>query len=139
MTSAISAGLLGDRQTLGTSLLQTNLCDFFFSFNIVGAALVGALQPVSTELGVDVAFSLSENTVLVIQQLFSNLLSAAFILVFKALKDFGRNADEDEMLERPEYTFSFYLLIVIHAAATVFFATSVGIQAHTTFCQTKGS
>ena len=93
---------------------------------VVVAALVGPLQPVSTELGVDVAFPLSENTVLVIQQLFSNLLSAAFIPVFKALKDFGRNADEDEMLERPEYTFSFYLLIVIHAAATVFFATFNG-------------
>ena len=53
---------------------------------VVVAALVGPLQPVSTELGVDVVYPLSENTVLVIQQLFSNLLSALFIPIFKALK-----------------------------------------------------
>lgn len=95
---------------------------------IVVAALVGPLQPVSTELGVDVAYPLSENTVLVIQQLFSNLLSALFIPIFKALKDVGSSATDDDtdMLERPEYTFSFYLLIVLHTAATVFFATFNG-------------
>jgi hypothetical protein len=94
---------------------------------IVVAALVGPLQPVSTELGVDVAYPLSENTVLVIQQLFSNLLSALFIPFFKALKDVGTQAIGDtETYERPEYTFSFYLLIVIHAGATVFFATFNG-------------
>ena len=47
--------------------------------------LVGPLEPVSTELGVDVALPLSENTVLVTQQLFSNLLSAILIPFFKAL------------------------------------------------------
>jgi len=94
---------------------------------IVVAALVGPLQPVSTELGVDVAYPLSENTVLVIQQLFSNLLSAMFIPFFKALKDVGTEpADNAEVSERPEYTFSFYLLIVLHAGATVFFATFNG-------------
>jgi hypothetical protein len=94
---------------------------------IVVAALVGPLQPVSTELGVDVAYPLSENTVLVIQQLFSNLLSAMFIPFFKALKDIGKEAiDDPELYERPEYTFSFYLLIVLHAGATVFFATFNG-------------
>lgn len=94
---------------------------------IVVAALVGPLQPVSTELGVDVVYPLSENTVLVIQQLFSNLLSALFIPVFKALKNVGSDtSDETEMFERPDYTFSFYLLIVIHTAATVFFATFNG-------------
>jgi hypothetical protein len=94
---------------------------------VVVAALVGPLQPVSTELGVEVAYPLSENTVLVIQQLFSNLLSALFIPVFKALKDFGsNNADDTDMVERPQYTFSFYLLIVLHTAATVFFATFNG-------------
>ena len=94
---------------------------------IVVAALVGPLQPVSTELGVDVAYPLSENTVLVIQQLFSNLLSALFIPFFKALKDVGTQSIGDtETFERPEYTFSFYLLIVIHAGATVFFATFNG-------------
>jgi hypothetical protein len=94
---------------------------------VIVAALVGPLQPVSTELGVDVVYPLSENTVLVIQQLFSNLLSALFIPVFKALKHVGSSKiDETEMFERPEYTFSFYLLIVIHTAATVFFATFNG-------------
>jgi hypothetical protein len=94
---------------------------------VIVAALVGPLQPVSTELGVDVVYPLSENTVLVIQQLFSNLLSALFIPVFKALKHVGSNKiDDAEMFERPEYTFSFYLLIVIHTAATVFFATFNG-------------
>lgn len=94
---------------------------------VIVAALVGPLQPVSTELGVDVVYPLSENTVLVIQQLFSNLLSALFIPVFKALKDVGsEKIDDTEMFERPEYTFSFYLLIVIHTAATVFFATFNG-------------
>ena len=94
---------------------------------VVVAALVGPLQPVSTELGVDVVYPLSENTVLVIQQLFSNLLSALFIPVFKMLKSVGsEKIDDTEMFERPEYTFSFYLLIVIHTAATVFFATFNG-------------
>ena len=92
---------------------------------LVVAALVGPLQPVSTELGVEVAYPLSENTVLVIQQLFSNLLSALFIPVFKALKDVGA-ASVDENIERPEYTFSFYLLIVLHTGATIFFATFNG-------------
>lgn len=105
----------------GVSLDENNGRDLRWSLVIV-AALVGPLQPVSTELGVDVAYPLSENTVLVIQQLFSNLLSAVFIPVFKALKDIGAG-DVDE---RPEYTFSFYLLIVLHTAATVFFATFNG-------------
>ena len=94
---------------------------------IVVAALVGPLQPVSTELGVEVAFPLSENTVLVIQQLFSNLLSAMFIPFFKALRDVGRERiDATDFYERPQYTFSFYLLIVLLATATVFFATFNG-------------
>ena len=85
---------------------------------IVVAALVGPLQPVSTELGVEVVYPLSENTVLVIQQLFSNLLSALFIPIFKQLKDIGIAADEDGKVYHPEYTFSFYLLIVLHAGAS---------------------
>eukprot|EP00339_Tiarina_fusa_P025342 CAMPEP_0117003060 /NCGR_PEP_ID=MMETSP0472-20121206/4507_1 /TAXON_ID=693140 ORGANISM="Tiarina fusus, Strain LIS" /NCGR_SAMPLE_ID=MMETSP0472 /ASSEMBLY_ACC=CAM_ASM_000603 /LENGTH=1234 /DNA_ID=CAMNT_0004703585 /DNA_START=297 /DNA_END=4001 /DNA_ORIENTATION=- len=94
---------------------------------LVVAALVGPLQPVSTELGVEVAYPLSENTVLVIQQLFSNLLSALFIPFFKALKDVGASTIEGtDIVERPQYTFSFYLLIVLHTGATVFFATFNG-------------
>lgn len=93
---------------------------------VIVAALVGPLQPVSTELGVDVVYPLSENTVLVIQQLFANLLSAIFIPCFKAFKNFGLKTASEGASEQPEYTFSFYVLIVIHAAATVFFATFNG-------------
>ena len=85
---------------------------------IVVAALVGPLQPVSTELGVEVVYPLSENTVLVIQQLFSNLLSALFIPVFKQLKDIGIGDSETDESSHPQYTFSFYLLIVLHAGAS---------------------
>mmetsp|Transcript_5347 Transcript_5347/g.11737 ORF Transcript_5347/g.11737 Transcript_5347/m.11737 type:complete len:840 (+) Transcript_5347:52-2571(+) len=93
------------------------------------AVLAGPLQPLSTELGVEVVYPLSENTVLVIQQLFSNLLSAAFIPIFKALKDVGTSRDESEtksMFEVPQFTFSFYLLIIIHAFSTCYFATFNG-------------
>lgn len=93
---------------------------------VIVAILVGPLQPVSTELGVEVVYPLSENTVLVIQQLFSNLLSALFIPCFKAMKDMGASRLKDGVVEKPEYTFSFYLLIVLHAAATVFFGTFSG-------------
>jgi len=96
---------------------------------LVVGILAGPLQPLSTELGVEVVYPLSENTVLVIQQLFSNLLSAAFIPVFKALRNVGHNAagdNKDSMWELPQYTFSFYLLICIHAVSTVYFATFNG-------------
>ena len=94
---------------------------------IIVAALIGPLQPVSTELGVEVAYPLSENTVLVIQQLFSNLLSALFIPFFKSLKDIGIGTGQSATMdEKPQYTFSFYLLIVLHAGATIFFATFRG-------------
>lgn len=94
---------------------------------IVVAALVGPLQPISTELGVETVYPLSENTVLVIQQLFSNLFSAFFIPCFKAFKNYGLNpvGDKDQAVQ-PEFTFSFYVLIVLHALATVFFATFNG-------------
>jgi len=87
---------------------------------VVVAVLVGPLQPVSTELGVEVVYPLSENTVLVIQQLFSNLLSALFIPCFKKMKDIGIN-QIDTSVQQPEYTFSFYLLIVLHAGASKFY------------------
>lgn len=110
----------------GVSLDADRGSDLRWSLLIV-AGLIGPLQPVSTELGVDVAYPLSENTVLVIQQLFSNLLSALFIPFFKSLKDIGlHGTGGSETEERPEFTFSFYLLIVLHAGATVFFATFNG-------------
>lgn len=109
----------------GVSLDADRGGDLRWSLLIV-AALVGPLQPVSTEMGVEVAYPLSENTVLVIQQLFSNLLSALFIPFFKSLRDIGISRGGGESEERPQYTFSFYLLIVLHAAATVFFASFNG-------------
>jgi MFS family permease len=110
----------------GVNLDEDRGNDLRWSLVIV-AILVGPLQPVSTELGVDVVYPLSENTVLVIQQLFSNLLSAIFIPCFKAMKDVGRKgADETNEEERPAFTFSFYVMIGLHAAATVFFATFNG-------------
>ncbi|KAG7338711.1 major facilitator superfamily transporter [Nitzschia inconspicua] len=110
----------------GVSLDSDRGSDLRWSLVVV-AALVGPLQPVSTELGVEVAYPLSENTVLVIQQLFSNLLSAIFIPFFKSLRDIGSTKFEDgELVERPQYTFSFYLLIVLHTGVTVYFATFNG-------------
>ena len=95
---------------------------------IIVAALVGPLQPVSTELGVETAYPLSENTVLVIQQLFSNLLSACFIPCFKAFKNFELSPVKHahQAVHPQQFTFSFYLLIVLHAVGTVFFATFNG-------------
>eukprot|EP00579_Thalassiosira_antarctica_P001250 CAMPEP_0201869308 /NCGR_PEP_ID=MMETSP0902-20130614/2867_1 /ASSEMBLY_ACC=CAM_ASM_000551 /TAXON_ID=420261 /ORGANISM="Thalassiosira antarctica, Strain CCMP982" /LENGTH=869 /DNA_ID=CAMNT_0048394793 /DNA_START=81 /DNA_END=2690 /DNA_ORIENTATION=- len=96
---------------------------------LIVAVFAGPLQPISTELGVEVVYPLSENTVLVIQQLFSNLLSAAFIPIFKALRNVGTASDESEtkgMFEVPQYTFSFYMLIIIHALSTCYFATFNG-------------
>lgn len=90
---------------------------------LCAAVLIGPLQPISTELAVDVSYPLCANTVLVIQQLVSNLFSALFIPLFLNLRDYGTNI---EGRERPQYTFSFYLLIVIHGVATVFFATFNG-------------
>lgn len=88
---------------------------------LITAILVGPLQPIATEMAVELSFPLCSNTVLVIQQLVCNLASAAFIPLFQRFRNYGNEYDE-----RPEYTFSFYLLIVIHAAATVYFATFSG-------------
>ena len=83
------------------------------------AATVGPLQPVATELGVEVAFPQSENMVLVIQQLAANLSSSVFIPYFEKVKNAGGE-------DLPEYAFSFMLLSGIHLAATVYFATFKG-------------
>ncbi len=57
---------------------------------------------------VEVVSPLSENTVLVTQLLFSNLLSAACILIFKAL----RNASATG----PEFDYSFHFLVLLFPA-----------------------
>ena len=103
-------------------------------FWLLVAALVGPLQPVATELGVDVAYPLSENTVLVILQLFSNMLSAMFIPIFGWFRGYGNGnfeVDDDVqngyiVINRPEYFVPLYLMILLHASATVFFATFNG-------------
>ncbi len=68
-------------------------------------------------------YPLSENTVLVVQQLVSNLTSAIFIPFFQQAKNFAKNGED---FERPEYTYSFFVLMAIHAIATVFVATFNG-------------
>jgi len=96
------------------------------------AALVGPLQPVATELGVDVAYPLSENTILVILQLFCNISSALFIPIFGWFRGYGNGAAagngqmDDAIVERPEYFVPLYLMILLHSIATVFFATFNG-------------
>jgi MFS family permease len=103
------------------------------------SALLGPLLPVATELGVEMAYPLSENTVLVILQLFCNATSALFIPLFQVVRDVGvtiaNNADaqvDDDGAAnvlgsgRPPYTFSFYLLILICAVSAVYFATFDG-------------
>mmetsp|Transcript_23151 Transcript_23151/g.34467 ORF Transcript_23151/g.34467 Transcript_23151/m.34467 type:complete len:334 (+) Transcript_23151:2-1003(+) len=90
---------------------------------LILAVFVGPLQPVATELGVDVVYPLSENTVLVVQQLASNLLSALFIPFFQVARNFAKDVED---FERPQYTFSFIMLMAAHVLATVFFATFNG-------------
>ena len=104
------------------------------------SALIGPLLPVATELGVEMAYPLSENTVLVIMQLFCNATSALFIPLFQAVRDVGvnvvaDNADTDEDDDgaknvlgsgRPPYSFSFYLMILLCAVSAVYFATFDG-------------
>ncbi len=60
---------------------------------------------------------------LVVQQLVSNLASAIFIPFFQVARDFAK---EGEDFERPQYTFSFVMLMAIHVLATVFFAAFNG-------------
>eukprot|EP00814_Leptocylindrus_danicus_P002338 CAMPEP_0116005046 /NCGR_PEP_ID=MMETSP0321-20121206/949_1 /TAXON_ID=163516 /ORGANISM="Leptocylindrus danicus var. danicus, Strain B650" /LENGTH=286 /DNA_ID=CAMNT_0003473433 /DNA_START=219 /DNA_END=1076 /DNA_ORIENTATION=+ len=88
---------------------------------LVTAFFIGPLQPVSTEMGVDIVYPISENTVLCIQQLFANLCSSVIIPIFASLQNVG-TADG----ARPQYYYSFYLLICIHAASTVYFSLFSG-------------
>lgn len=105
---------------------------------VVVSGLLGPLLPVATELGVEIAHPLSENTVLVILQLSCNLTSALFIPLFQAVRDIGVterisdgnfNDDGAAMVVgsgRPPYTLSFFLLILLCALSTVYFATFDG-------------
>jgi hypothetical protein len=55
------------------------------------------------------------------------LLSALFIPLFKALQYVGTAPKESAtMFEVPQYTFSFYMLIIIHACSTLYFSTFNG-------------
>ena len=62
---------------------------------------------------VEVVSTLSRNTVLVIQQLFSNILTAACILLFKGMGG----------VSTPDYIYSFYFLISVNACSTIYFTT----------------
>jgi len=80
------------------------------------AVFVGPLQPLSTELGAKAAHPLSENTVFVNQQLFSNLMGAASIPTFKVLRDMS-------FISTLPFAHSFYFLVSIHAVTMFYFGT----------------
>ena len=61
----------------------------------------------------EVVSSLSDSTVLTAMQLFANLISAVCIIAFNALK---KKSTQD-------YTYSLYLLILIHIIAILYFAS----------------
>lgn len=121
----------------GVSLDEDRGRDLRISLVVV-SGLVGPLLPVATELGVEIAHPLSENTVLVILQLSCNLASALFIPMFNLVRDVGvtertsaGNFNDDGAAMtlgsgRPPYTFSFFLLILLCAISTVYFATFDG-------------
>lgn len=117
----------------GISLDEGRGLDLKVALLLVGV-MVGPVQPVATELGVDVVYPLSENTVLVLQQLFSNLLSAIIILIFHAVKNIGQYSNTNFI--RPEYTISFFLLIILLASCTMYFATFNG--KYVRFCKELG-
>ena len=111
----------------GVSLDEDRAGDVRWSMLLV-SGLLGPLLPVATELAVELAYPLSENTVLVILQLSCNLSSALFIPLFQAVRDVGvatnNKAGNDGEVDddgaalvlgsgRPPFTFSFYLLILI--------------------------
>ena len=62
---------------------------------------------------VEVVSSLSDSTVEVVSSCSTNLMSAVCIIAFNALK---KKSTQD-------YTYSFYLLILIHIIATLYFAS----------------
>ena len=72
----------------------------------------------------EVAHPHSENTVSIVQQSISDLLSAACIPAFRVLRDYFVS---DTTEAPPEFTFSFYLLVLIITLAAVHFA-SLGSQ-----------
>ncbi|KAL7473006.1 hypothetical protein ACHAXS_013381 [Conticribra weissflogii] len=121
----------------GVSLDEARGGDVRWSLLLV-SGLLGPLLPVAAELGVEMAYPLSENTVLVVLQLSCNLLSALFIPLFQAVKNVGVTSaasgaggyDDAAALVvgegRPPYTFSFFLLIFICGASAVYFATFDG-------------
>ena len=107
---------------LGVSLLILIICDLNidsierFGCNILMLALVvSPIQPLSSQLGVDVASPISETTVLIIQQVFSSFLSVCCILACTALRTVSSTLD-----------LPFYFLISIQVLATIYFSTFHG-------------
>ena len=84
-----------------------------FGCNILMLALVvSPVQPLSSQLGVDVVSPISETTVLIIQQVCSSFLSVCCILACTALRRVSSTSD-----------CLFYLLISIQVLSTTYFAT----------------
>ena len=73
------------------------------------------LIPLFSYSRMEVVRPISRDTICVLQQLFSNLLSAACIPLFRVLKSI--------LASTPEYTYSFYLLVLIHALSAALFAS----------------
>ncbi|KAL3769913.1 hypothetical protein ACHAW5_002688 [Stephanodiscus triporus] len=86
------------------------------------AVFISPLQPLTTQLGAEFVFPLSESTVVVIQQLFSNLMSACTIPVFKALRH--------ALVTAPDFTFSFCLFVLMLASSTIYFASFYAEYSH---------
>ena len=104
---------------LSVSVLILVLCDLNldsierFGCNILMVALViSPVQPLSSQLGVDVVSPISDTTVLIIQQVFSSFLSVCCISVCMIWTKVSSTSD-----------FLFYLLISIQVLATIYFST----------------
>jgi len=104
---------------LSVTTLVLILCDLNldsierFGCNILMLALVvSPIQPLSSQLGVDVVSPISETTVLIIQQVFSSFLSVCCILACTALRRVSSTSD-----------CLLYLLISIQVLSTIYFST----------------
>jgi hypothetical protein len=77
---------------------------------------VGPIQPLSTELSVEVTYPSNENHILAAQQLFGNLISAMVVPIFEAV----RNDESDP------YSGSLFFLFCIFVASMAYFVTFNG-------------
>merc|ERR1719387_908643 len=99
----------------GLGLDDYQIFDLKFSVLLVGVT-VGPLQPMATELCVEVAYPCSENIVLVVQQIIGNLTSALWIPFFEFVLT----------LDRTHFGFSFHCMAMLHALVTGYFINFPG-------------